>query len=67
MNTNTYQGTPQHSATIYQFPVRPRSAVSGYRGAGDAADLMAQRIADAVESCWYHDAAIKQSGGSTKT
>ena len=66
MNTNTYQGTTQHSAKIYQFPVRPRAAVSGYRGGGDAADLMAQRISDAVETCWYHGAAIKQSGGTTK-
>jgi hypothetical protein len=62
MNTSTYQGT----AKIYQFPVRSRMAVAGQRGSTDAAELMAQRISDAVETCWYHDAAIKQSTGPTK-
>jgi hypothetical protein len=65
MNTSTYQETPQHTAKIYQFPVRTRAAVSGHRGGADA-ELMAQRISDAVETCWYHDAAIKQSTGPAK-
>ena len=62
MNTSTYQGT----AKIYQFPVRSRAAVAGHRGSTDAAEAMARRISDAGESCWYHDAAIKQSTGPTK-
>jgi hypothetical protein len=62
MNTSTYQGT----AKIYQFPVRSRMAVAGQHGSTDAAEAMARRISDAVESCWYHDAAIKQSTGPTK-
>ncbi len=62
MNTSTYQGT----AKIYQFPVRARLAVAGQRGSINAAEAMAERIADAVESCWYHDAAIKQSTGPAK-
>jgi hypothetical protein len=62
MSTSTYQGT----AKIYQFPVRQRVAAADHRGSSDAAKLMAQRISDAVGACWYHDAAIKQSGGSTK-
>jgi len=66
MNTITYQETAQHSAKIYQFPVRPRTAVAGRRDSTDAAELTAQRISDAVEACWYHDAAIKQSAGLTK-
>jgi hypothetical protein len=62
MNTNTYQGT----AKIYQFPLRPRTAVAGHCESTNAAELMAQRISDAVETCWYHDAAIKQTSGFTK-
>ncbi len=62
MNTNTYQGT----AVIYQFPTRSRNAVAEHRRNADAADLMTQRIADALSSCWYHEAAVKQSGGPTK-
>jgi hypothetical protein len=62
MNTSTYQGT----AKIYQFPVRRRMAVSGHRESADAAEFLAQRISDAVETCWYHDAAIKQAAGLTK-
>jgi hypothetical protein len=61
MNTSTYQGT----AKIYQFPVRAR-AVTAQRASTDAAEAMARRISDAVENCWYHDAAIKQSMGPTK-
>jgi Protein of unknown function (DUF2735) len=57
MSTTTHRET----AKIYQFPVRPRMAVASQRGSTDAAELMAQRISDAVEACWYHDAAIKQS------
>jgi hypothetical protein len=66
MNTSTYRETPQHSAKIYQFPVRSRMAVADQRASTDAADLMAQRVSDAVGACWYHDAAIKQSTGPTK-
>ena len=57
MSTTTHRET----AKIYQFPVRPRMAVANQRASTDAAELMAQRISDAVEACWYHDAAIKQS------
>ena len=62
MSTSTYQGT----AKIYQFPVRSRTAVADHRGSTDAAELMAQRISDAVGACWYHEAAIKQSTVSKK-
>ena len=62
MNTNIYQGT----AKIYQFPVRQRVAVADHRGSIDAAELMSQRVFDAVGACWYHEAAIKQSTASTK-
>ena len=67
MNTNIYQGTTQQSAKIYQFPVRPRAAVSYHRGTTDTAEAMSQRISDAVGACWYHDAAIKQSTVSKKS
>jgi hypothetical protein len=66
MNTSTYRETPQHSAKIYQFPLRSRVAVAGQRGSTDAAEAMAQRISSAVETCWYHDAAIKQAAVSKK-
>jgi Protein of unknown function (DUF2735) len=61
MDTSTYQGT----AKIYQFPVRSR-VVAGQGASTNAAEAMAQRISAAVETCWYHDAAIKQSTGPTK-
>ena len=57
MNTSTYEGT----AKIYQFPARSRLAVAAQRASTEAAEAMAQRISDAVENCWYHDAAIKQA------
>ena len=53
--------THRETAKIYQFPVRPRMAVANQRSSTDAAELMTQRISDAVEACWYHDAAIKQA------
>ena len=62
MNTNTHQET----AKIYQFPVRPRTTVAGQRGSAEAAELMAQRISSAIETCWYHDAAIQQAAISKK-
>jgi hypothetical protein len=58
--------TGRETAKIYQFPVRSRGAVAGHRANTDAADLMAQRISDAVGACWYHDAAIKQAAVSKK-
>ena len=53
--------TGRETAKIYQFPVRSRAAVANHRANTDAADLMAQRISDAVGACWYHEAAIKQA------
>jgi hypothetical protein len=53
--------THRETAKIYQFPVRPRGAVASQRGSTAAADLLAQRISDAVGACWYHDAAIRQA------
>ena len=58
--------TGRETAKIYQFPVRSRGAVADHRGNTDAAELMAQRISDAVGACWYHEAAIKQAAVSKK-
>jgi hypothetical protein len=41
-------------------------AVAGQRASTDAAEAMALRISDAVENCWYHDAAIKQAAAPKK-
>jgi hypothetical protein len=49
------------SATIIPFPVGGRRGVPGKRDVSGAADLMAQRISDAVSMCWYHDEAIRDS------
>jgi hypothetical protein len=58
MSTNTYQG----SATIYQFPVRPRAVVTGTRSnPNTVVELNAQRTYDVVVGdSWYHEAAIQQ-------
>jgi hypothetical protein len=61
MSSNIYR----ESAKIYQFPTRARRVADRLAGA-DAADLMSQRISDAIGACWYHEAAIKQAAGSTK-
>jgi hypothetical protein len=64
MNANTYQGT----AKIYQFPPRSRQAVADRRGSAEAVvESMPQRICDALDNCWYHDAAVQQAAGSTKS
>jgi hypothetical protein len=64
MNTNTYPGT----AKIYQFPVPSSRAVADRRLSAEAAvAAMSQRICDALDNCWYHDAAIRQSSVSTKS
>ncbi len=63
MNTHTEQRT----AKIYQFPVPARTA-AGRRGSAEAAaEAMSQRICDALDNCWYHDAAVRQSADSTKS
>ena len=68
MNTSTFS----ESAKIYQFPVRPRMAVASNSEMADRAsctvvEFMSQRVSDAVlGDCWYHDAEIRQSVGSTK-
>jgi len=62
MDTNTYQGT----AKIYQFPVRSKQAVANSRWSVEAvAESMPQHICDALDNCWYHDAAVRQAAGST--
>jgi hypothetical protein len=61
INNNHDQPTPGQSATIIPFPVGGRRGLPGNRDATNAADLMAQRISDAVSMCWYHDAAIRDS------
>lgn len=68
MNTYTDQGTAQRTAKIYQFPMSSRRAAADRSGRAEAAvEAMSQRICDALDNCWYHDAAIRQSTGSTKT
>jgi hypothetical protein len=50
----------QRSATIYQFPVGGRKAISAEasRPSGEAAP---SRIATVSGGAWYHDAAIQES------
>jgi hypothetical protein len=68
MSTHTDQGTARQTAKIYQFPVpSPRAAAADRNRRAEAAvEAMSQRICDALDNCWYHDAAIRQSTGSTK-
>ncbi len=66
MNTHSLSAQGQ-SAKILQFPVGGRRALAARRENTDAAELMAQRVSDAVSACWYHDAAIKESTAPTKS
>jgi hypothetical protein len=64
MNTHTEQRT----AKIYQFPVpSARAAADRRRSAEVAVEAMSERICDALDNCWYHDAAVRQAAGSTKS
>jgi hypothetical protein len=64
MNTSTHQGT----AKIYQFPTRLRSPVSDHRsGTSKDVGAVSQSVCDtALDACWYHDDAVKQSARSPK-
>ena len=57
MNMNTQQGT----AKIYQFPVRSRGAVAGHREDAVSKPLPQIACEAALDNCWYHDDAVKQS------
>jgi hypothetical protein len=62
MNTNTHQGT----AKIYQFPTRSRTPVAEHR-AGGVIGAVSQSMCDAaLDACWYHDDAVKQSAIAIK-
>ena len=62
MNTST----PQESAKIYQFPLRPRGVIADQRK-GAAIDSISQDIRNtAIGACWYHEAAVEQSAGSAQ-
>ncbi|ACE92210.1 glutamine synthetase translation inhibitor [Rhizobium phaseoli] len=60
-------GFHRESATIYQFPVKPTRAASRFertrrmeREAADVCDA-------ALDSCWYHDEAVRDSDRPTKS
>jgi hypothetical protein len=52
------------SATIYQFPVGGRGALSGHREQSRPAEVAPTLVADVVSGSWYHDAAIRESEAS---
>jgi hypothetical protein len=66
INTHS-QSAHGQSAKILQFPVGGRRAIAGHRASTDAAELMAQRVSDAVSACWYHDAAIAEATAPAKS
>jgi hypothetical protein len=58
MNTATRRET----AKIYQFPLRPRHASTDRRGNVEAlVEAMPEHICNALDNCWYHDEAVRQS------
>jgi len=71
INTHSQSATGQsahgQSAKILQFPVGGRRGVAGHRPSADAAELMAQRVSDAVGAAWYHEAAIEESTAPAKS
>ncbi|AHG46379.1 glutamine synthetase [Rhizobium leguminosarum bv. trifolii CB782] len=59
-------GFHRESATIYQFPVKPTRAANRF----ERARLMereAAEVCDALDSCWYHDEAVRDSDRPTKS
>ena len=60
-------GFHRESATIYQFPVKPPRAASLF----ERAKLMEREAADicdaALDSCWYHDEAVRETDRPTKS
>ena len=59
-------------AKIYQFPIRPRPALGGYREDGRPGETSAAAVAAsgvAVAACgsaWYHEEALRDAGPSSK-
>jgi len=64
---NTHQSGDGQSAQILQFPAGGRRGLAGHRVAADAAELLAQRVSDAVGGAWYHEAAIQEATAPTKS
>ena len=60
-------GFHRESATIYQFPVKAIRNANRF----ERARLMEREAADvcdaALDSCWYHDEAVRESDRATKS
>ncbi|KAF5882978.1 DUF2735 domain-containing protein [Rhizobium sophorae] len=60
-------GFHRESATIYQFPVKAIRNANRF----ERARLMEREAADvcdaALDSCWYHDEAVRDSDRPTKS
>ncbi|MCJ9695613.1 DUF2735 domain-containing protein [Rhizobium sp. PRIMUS64] len=60
-------GFHRESATIYQFPVKAIRNANRF----ERARLMEREAADvcdsALDSCWYHDEAVRESDRPTKS
>ncbi|API50699.1 glutamine synthetase [Rhizobium leguminosarum] len=60
-------GFHRESATIYQFPVKAIRNANRF----ERAKLMEREAADvcdaALDSCWYHDEAVRDSDRPTKS
>ncbi|QND42781.1 DUF2735 domain-containing protein [Rhizobium leguminosarum bv. viciae] len=60
-------GFHRESATIYQFPVKAIRNANRF----ERARLMERETADvcdaALDSCWYHDEAVRESDRPTKS
>jgi len=53
------------TAKIYQFPLQPRlAAAQRLRNAEVIAEAMPQHVCNALDNCWYHDEAVRDSAGS---
>ena len=63
-NSQSDYGQP---AQILQFPVGGRLGLAGHRANAAAAELLAQRVSDAVGSAWYHEAAIREAAAPVKS
>ena len=64
MDTDNQAGG--QTAQILQFPVGGRRGRSPRGAAAETAELLTQRVSDAVSGAWHHEAAIREAEAPAK-
>ncbi|MGO7481031.1 glutamine synthetase translation inhibitor GstI [Rhizobium ruizarguesonis] len=60
-------GFHRESATIYQFPVKAIRTANRFERARPMEREAAEVCDAALDSCWYHDEAVRESDRPTKS